>query len=132
MAERLECGKVYGLDFSPTGKTFVTSGPEKMARLWQTHTGKSLGEPLTHPQQLAAVAFSPNGRMVATGCFLAPEIRLWDAVSGQPKGSPFGPTVVGTEQGTGGIAFSPDGRRRFNCPAKRGASRSSARTAVLS
>jgi WD40 repeat protein len=102
---RLECGQVYGLEFSPTGETFVTAGPEKMARLWQTHTGKPLGEPLTHAGELATVAFSRDGRKVATGCFLAPQIRLWDAATGQASGPPFGFTLAAWA-----VAFSPDGR----------------------
>jgi WD40 repeat protein len=52
---------------------------------------------------VTAVAFSPDGRLLAVG---GADVRLWNPVTGQPAGVPLG--APGT--GAAGLAFSPDGR----------------------
>ena len=58
-------------------------------------------------QQGTAVAFSPDGTQVATGC--GDDGRLWDAATGQPLGLPMkhADKVVA-------VAFSPDGTKACN------------------
>ena len=53
-----------------------------------TGAGQSVGTPLIHQSGVAAVAFSPDGKTILTGCddFTA---RLWDAATGAPLGMPF-------------------------------------------
>ncbi len=61
-------------------------------------------EVFPHSNSVAAVAFSPDGKTIATGSW-DKTARLWDLKSGQP----IGPTIQ--HQGAvRGVAFSPDGR----------------------
>ena len=55
---------------------------------------------------LAAVAFSPDGRLLATGS-LDYTVRLWQANSGHPVRAP----LKGHTRSVTSVAFSPDGRR---------------------
>jgi WD40 repeat protein/serine/threonine protein kinase/tetratricopeptide (TPR) repeat protein len=90
--------------FSPDGKTLLTASLDRTARLWDSATGRPLGQPLKHENSIRAVAFSPNGKWVLTGG-LDKTARLWDAATGQPVGQPLehpDPVLA--------VAFSPDGQ----------------------
>jgi WD40 repeat protein len=56
-------------------------------------------------EAITSLAFSPDGRTLATGDSGGP-VRLWDVRSREPIGEPLGRH----EQGVGSVAFSPDGR----------------------
>ena len=65
---------------------------------------KPIGPPLHHPGTVLAVAFSPDGKTVLTGCSDR-TARLWDVATGQPIGSP-----LRHEGEVMAVAFSPDGK----------------------
>ena len=52
--------------YSPDRKTVLTSDGGRIARLWETATGRPLGSPLRHGRDVRTVAFSPDGTRVAT------------------------------------------------------------------
>jgi WD40 repeat protein len=73
---------------SPDGKTLLTRGLDRTARLWDAATGKPLGEPMRHEGGISAVAFSRDGTMIATGSRDG-TVRSWDVATGKPIGRPL-------------------------------------------
>ncbi|MFI5456785.1 MAG: protein kinase [Isosphaerales bacterium] len=106
-------GIIHTVEFSSDGRTVLTGsrfsvtlsrnvvGEDYSASLWDTTTGRPIGDPLRH--QGTAVAFSPDAKTFATASYDG-KVRLWDAASRHPIGPPLA---------TGGVTvlkFSPDGR----------------------
>jgi WD40 repeat protein/tRNA A-37 threonylcarbamoyl transferase component Bud32 len=91
---------------SPDGlRGLVTSesGESWEIRLWDLATGNPIGGPLQHGGPVFAAAFSPDGKILATGCTDG-KVRLWDANTGAlvPRSWPCDPRLSR-------ILFSPDG-----------------------
>jgi WD40 repeat protein len=99
-----QSGLVSGLAFSPSGDVLITTGPDG-ARLWETDTGNlRMAVPVTATSP-AAVVFSPDGKLFATGN-VSGTTTLWDTQTGQPilQLSGHAGAIVS-------VAFSPDGSR---------------------
>ena len=88
--------------FSPDGKTIASAGMDGTVQLWETATGKPVGQPLGSPGEVRAVAFSPDGKTIASASHEG--VRLWETATGKPVGQPLG------GQPADGVAFSPDGK----------------------
>ena len=72
--------------------------------LWDTATGKAIGEPLKgHEFPITSVVFNPNGKVIVSGSY--DNIRLWDAATGKPIGEPIKGQGAVTS-----VAFSPEGK----------------------
>ena len=90
---------------SPDGRTLATLSPENLERtiqLWDIRARKRLGEPLVHPADLSEVAFSHDGRVLAS--FGGGKLQLWDVRRRRPHGAPLSGTLFAA------AAFSSDGR----------------------
>jgi hypothetical protein len=74
------------------------------ARRWDAATGNPIGMPLQHQGGVAAVAFSPDGKTILTGCE-DQSAQFWDA----DTGTALGPRLP-HEDFVWTVAFSPDGR----------------------
>ncbi len=94
---------------SSDGRSILTGGADRMARLWEAPTGRPIGPPLAHPGSVDSVAFSPDGKIILIGCRDQPA-RLWDAATGQQIGQ-----TMWHPYHSGAVAFSPDGRFLLTC-----------------
>ena len=54
-------------EFSPDGRTIVTSSFDSTVRLWDVETGKPVGKPLDSQGLILTTAFSPDGHLLAAG-----------------------------------------------------------------
>jgi WD40 repeat protein/serine/threonine protein kinase len=115
-------GAMVSAAFGPGGRhgdTVATTSMSGSAQLWDAATCKPLGPPLEHNAWVQAVAVSPNGKTVLTGCdnqffnrtrtamshVSDKTVRFWDPIAGNlllPPLSHPGPVRK--------VAFTPDGK----------------------
>jgi WD40 repeat protein len=110
---------ITDMAFSPDGRTLAAVDQDSRIMLWDSQSGSALQVlaghqdsvnalsliPIlgSHPNSIDALAFSPDGKILATGGQDA-WIKLWDTATGQEQASLPSKTHV-TD-----LAFSPDGR----------------------
>ena len=89
------------------GKRFATGGWNGMARIWDRESGEVL-QTLQHGgEYVNAVAFSPDGRFLATGSNDAEGyIQVWDIATGQRV-----KVITGHEDEVLSLVYSKDGSR---------------------
>jgi WD40 repeat protein len=111
---------VYGLAFSPDGATLAAGSADGAVRLWNVTPGR---QPATAPATapiatlpiatlrgpggyVQAVAFSPDGRLLAAGT-AGHAVRLWNVTSPQ-RPAAVGAALTGPAATVTSVAFSPD------------------------
>jgi WD40 repeat protein/serine/threonine protein kinase len=94
----------FCLAFSPDGKQ-LASGGINYVKVWDADNGQKLHTLRGHTMLVMSVAFSSDGRWLASGS-LDGTVKLWDAATGQEWR-----TVKAHTRGISSVAFSPDGKR---------------------
>jgi WD40 repeat protein len=108
-------GGPFGVAFSPDGRLLATASDNGTVQLWDPGTGDCLRTltghnevvmrtPLHGGEVVNGVAFSPDGRLLATASSNG-TARLWDPGTGDCLR-----TLTGHNGGVMSAAFSPDGR----------------------
>ena len=108
----------FTLDVALTadGKLLARAGADETADLWDVASGKKLHTLKGHTAPLFKVAFSPDGKTLAsiTGTWLPDDVRgevkLWDVATGKERVALKGHPGRGVA-----LAFSPDGKTLATC-----------------
>jgi WD40 repeat protein len=96
---------VHDLSFSPeaAGRYLASAGWDGRVRIWDTTSTKGSPQVLDHRGDVTAVAFSRDGRLLASSG--SRMIRIWDTATRKQV-----QMVLDTSGEVAGLAFSPDGR----------------------
>jgi WD40 repeat protein len=92
---------VTGVAFAPDGNSVAASFDQQHVCVWSMQTGKELVDLHLVNEQVHTLAFSPDGKLLATGGW---HVRLWDTATWKESGrfDDYRPITA--------LAFSPDGK----------------------
>jgi len=86
--------------YAPSGEAIASVGIGGNLKIWEASSGRELASWATHKKWVYAIAFSPDGAMLATAA--KGGVRLWDRKTG---------AELGAINRGGELAFSDDGKR---------------------
>lgn len=96
-------GSILAMAYSQDGKRLAFGYYEGLAEVWDTQTWKPLPFNVKHAGLVQSIAFSPNGKMLATAS-TDKTAKLCDATTGADLHTLTHP------DGVASVAFSPDGK----------------------
>jgi WD40 repeat protein len=95
--------------YSPDGRLLAVAGDDGIVSLWDAQSQSRLKSFRASTDDVAGIAFSPDGKTLATASRFAEQeqVKLWDLETAEPQATP----LPGHRQEAGVVAFSPDGKR---------------------
>jgi len=102
---RAHTGEWGEIAFSPDEKLMATCSENGEAKLWDTITWQEKHLLRGHLLAVISVAFSPDGRRLATASSGKEAVKLWDVATGQEVA-----TLEGQDRMFSRVMFSADGR----------------------
>jgi WD40 repeat protein len=100
------------LTFSPDGKTLAGTGPRRSIVLWDVASRRRLTLFFGHDNHVISLAFSPDGRLLASGESSYGKVRVWDLEVHRVMPAPWTnerARLDAHEDHVIALAFSPDG-----------------------
>jgi WD40 repeat protein len=97
-----KAGPIHAVAFDRSNRILAIAGPGHVAHLWQFGTGNDFELP--HDDTVYSVAFSPDGKLVATSALRDP-VRLWDVATRKERRR-----IANAGLSDDAVAFSPDGK----------------------
>src|SRR5438552_8972794 len=94
----------HAVAFSPDGRRLGAGGPNREIRIWDVATREQLAVLTGHTNSISSIAFSPDGKLLASAGWYDGTVRLWDLSSQHPHQA----AIVGAKNALC-VAFSRDG-----------------------
>ena len=99
-----------GLAFNADGNRIASASGDKTVKVWDAQTGTEMFTLRGHTAAVRSVAFSPDGKHIASASEEDRMVKVWDAQTGTETLT-LRPKVKGHQMPVYDVAFSPDGKR---------------------
>lgn len=97
-------GGTYFARFTPDGQRVITGGADKVARVWESDSGKMALELRGHTDGVTGTDVTPDGKRICTSSQNDQTARVWDAANGKSLFEIKQERLASAE-------FSPDGKQ---------------------
>jgi WD40 repeat protein len=75
-------GQVQAVAYAPDGRTLATGSTDDTIRFWDASSCKEVRRFAARQLYVCSLAYSPDGKLLASAGYNSPELCLWDAATG--------------------------------------------------